>query len=234
MLRKIRFHKKETSYVVKVGVPAGLRMVLVNLAIVVVQARVNAFGVAAMAGCTLFFKLEGYLYALISALSLALTSFCGQNIGAGNYVRVRQGKQISMWIASGITVVLCVFLCVFAEDTCRVFITDEGAIAYGALQLRHQLPLYIIFTWNEIINGAVLSSGHTMVPMMISLFGMCVGRVGFIFIVSEFFYDIRVIYLAFPFSWIITHIGIVWYYYRGKWAKGMRFSQAIREQEAEA
>lgn len=229
-VRGIRLYKKETIYVVQVGVPAGLRMVLVNISNVIVQSQVNAFGVAAMAGCTLFFKLEGYLYAMISALSLALTSFSGQNIGAGNYVRAKQGKQISMWIASGITVFMSLVLCIFAEPCCRIFTTDTDAIAYGALQLRHQLPLYIIFSWNEIINGAVLSSGHTVVPMVVSLTGMCAARVGFIFLVSYFIPDIRVIYIAFPFSWIVTHIGINWYYYRGKWAGGMRFAEAVMAQ----
>lgn len=229
--RKIRFYKEETVYIVRIGVPAGLRMVLVNLSNVIVQSRVNAFGMEAMAGCTLFFKIEGYLYALISALSLALTSFAGQNIGAGNYKRAKKGKQISMYIATGVTLVLVLVMCFFAEPICSVFTDDVDAIAYGSMQLRHQLPLYIIFTWNEIINGAVLASGHTLVPMAVSLLGMCVARVSFIYIVSAFFYDIRVVYLAFPFSWIVTHIGIQWYYYRGKWIKGMRFSEAVKEQK---
>ena len=65
-VRGIRLYKKETIYVVQVGVPAGLRMVLVNISNVIVQSQVNAFGgLAAMAGCTLFFKLEGYLYAMM-------------------------------------------------------------------------------------------------------------------------------------------------------------------------
>ena len=230
-VRGIRLYGQETSYIVRIGVPAGLRMVLVSLSNVVVQARINAFGVDAMAGCTLFFKLEGYLYAMISALSLALTSFAGQNIGAGNYVRVRQGKRVCMSMAIGVTVVICLALCIWPEPACRIFTADEGSIAYGALQLRYQLPLYIIFTWTEIVNGVVLSSGHTIIPMVVSLLGMCAARVGFIFVVSEFFYNIRVIYLAFPFSWIVTMIGIAVYYHRGRWLQDMRFSEAVRKQQ---
>ena len=67
--------------------------------------------------------------------------------------------------------------------------------------------------------------------MIVSLVGMCVARVGFIFVVSEFFYDIRVIYLAFPFSWIVTHIGISVYYYCGRWIQGKRFAEAVKDQE---
>ena len=230
-VRKLRFYGKETAYIVKIGVPAGLRMVLINISNVIVQSRINAFGMEAMAGCTLFFKIEGYLYAMISALSLALTSFAGQNIGAADYIRAKKGKQICMWIASGVTIVLCVLLFFWAEPVCGIFTTDETSIAFGALQLRYQLPLYIVFSWNEIINGSVLSSGHSLVPMIVSLVGMCVARVGFIFVVSEFFYDIRVIYLAFPFSWIVTHIGISVYYYCGRWIQGKRFAEAVKDQE---
>ncbi len=232
-LKGIRLHRRETSYIVKIGVPAGLRMVLVSVSNVVVQARVNAFGVDAMAGCTLFFKIEGYLYAMISALSLALTSFAGQNIGAGNYVRVNRGKNVCMAMALGVTAAFSLLLCLFPEPACRIFVSDPSSIAYGALQLRYQLPLYIIFTWNEIINGVVLSSGHTIIPMIVSLLGMCVARVGFIFVVSEFFYNIRVIYLAFPFSWLVTMAGIAVYYFRGKWLQGMRFKEIVKMQREE-
>ncbi|MCI8506743.1 MAG: MATE family efflux transporter [Lachnospiraceae bacterium] len=230
---KLRLYWKETVYIVQVGVPAGLRMVLINVSNVIVQSRVNAFGMEAMAGCTLFFKIEGYLYALISALSLALTSFAGQNIGAADYIRAKKGKQICMRIAFGVTFAMTLLLCIWARPICQVFTGEEGAITYGVLQLRYQLPLYIIFSWNEIINGAVLSSGHSMAPMLISLFGMCVARVGFIFVVSAYVYDIRVIYLAFPFSWLVTHAGIQMYYYLGRWIQGKRFLEAVREQAAE-
>ena len=230
-VRGLRLYKEETLYIVRVGVPAGLRMVLINISNVIVQSRVNAFGMEAMAGCTLFFKIEGYLYAMISALSLALTSFAGQNIGAADYVRAKKGKRICMNLAAAVTVVLVVVLCVWAEPVCRIFTGEEPAVAYGALQLRYQLPLYLIFSWNEIINGAVLSSGHSVAPMVISLVGMCVARVGFIFVVSEFWYDIRVVYLAFPFSWLITHVGIQVYYYFGRWIQGKRFLEAVKEQE---
>ena len=208
----------------------ALATVVANIEVLLV---INAFGMEAMAGCTLFFKIEGYLYAMISALSLALTSFAGQNIGAADYVRAKKGKQICMNIAAAVTVVMVVVLCVWAEPICRIFTKEEPAVFYGALQLRYQLPLYIIFSWNEIINGAVLSSGHSVAPMVISLLGMCVGRVGFIFVASEFWYDIRVVYLAFPFSWLVTHVGIQFYYYSGKWIQGKRFLEAVREQEAE-
>ena len=118
-------------------------------------------------------------------------------------------------------------MCIWAEEICSIFTSDANAIYYGAMQLRHQLPLYMIFTWNEIINGAVQSSGHTVVPMMVSMFGMCVARVTFILVGLQIVNDVRVIYLAFPFSWIVTHIGITSYFYFGKWLHGMRYRDAV-------
>ncbi len=233
-VRELRLYRRETAYVIRIGVPAGMRMVLINISNVIVQSRINAFGMEAMAGSTLFFKIEGYLYAMISALSLALTSFAGQNIGAADYIRAKKGKKICMWIASGVTITMTLFIYIWAEPVCRVFTDTESAIAFGALQIRYQLPLYIVFSWNEVLNGAVLSSGHAVVPMVVSLIGMCVARVSFIFVVSSFIYDIRVVHLAFPFSWIVTHIGISSYYYFGKWIQGKRFAEAVKAQAVKA
>ena len=230
-IKKIGFYRQELLYIMKVGVPAGIRIVLVNFSNIVVQSRINAFGLEAMAGATLFYKLDGYLYTTISAVSLALTSFAGQNIGAADYRRVIQGKKTAMVMTTCTTLTLVAVMWFFTEPICRIFTSDGEAVAYGCLQLHYLLPLYVIFAWNEIINGTVLSSGHTVIPMLVNLLGMCGARLAFIFIGSYFVYDIRTIYLAFPFSWIVTHLFISLYYYRGKWMEGMCFSEAVKQQE---
>ncbi len=231
-LRQIRLWREETAYIIRVGIPAGLRMVLISFSNVIVQTKINQFGLEAMAGVTLFFRLEGYLYMTVSAISLALTSFCGQNIGAGNLSRLRQGQRVATGMALGISSLLILLLLVFTVPICSIFTRDPGAIYYARLQILYLLPLYFIFTLNEVINGAVLSSGRSVTPMVISLFGMCVARLGFIYAGLWVVWDIRAIYLSFPFSWIVTHLLLQLYYHRGHWVQGQRLRDAIAGQSA--
>lgn len=229
-LRAVRIWREEAAYIIRVGIPAGMRMVLISLSNVIVQTRINQFGLEAMAGVTLFFRLEGYLYMTVSAVSLALTSFCGQNIGAGNLSRLRRGQWVATGMAVGVSSLMILLMLLFTQPICHIFTQDPGAVYYARLQIVYLLPLYFLFTLTEVVNGAVLSSGRSVIPMLIGLAGMCAARVGFIYVALEIRWDIRMIYLAFPFSWIVTYSLLELYYHRGHWLQGQRLRDALAAQ----
>jgi putative MATE family efflux protein len=83
--------------IVKIGLPTGIQMSVISIANVMVQKNINSFGADAMAACGSYAKVEGFVFLPITCFSLALTTFIGQNLGAGRYDRVKAGSRFGLW-----------------------------------------------------------------------------------------------------------------------------------------
>jgi Na+-driven multidrug efflux pump len=90
-VREVRFDKKSLVDIIKYGLPSGVQNSVIAFANVVVQSNINSFGKAAMAGCGSYSKLEGFAFLPVTCFSQALSTFVGQNLGAGYYQRVKKG-----------------------------------------------------------------------------------------------------------------------------------------------
>ena len=95
-IRHIRFHKDSLLDIIRYGLPSGVQNSVIALANVVVQSNINSFGKAAMAGCGSYSKLEGFAFLPVTCFSQALSTFVGQNLGAGYYQRVKKGVAFSI------------------------------------------------------------------------------------------------------------------------------------------
>ena len=98
--RQVRFHGDMLRQVVYLGIPSGVQNSVISLANVIVQANINAFGSAAMAGCGAYSKIEGFAFLPVSCFSMALATFVSQNIGARRYDRVRSGIRLRAAVQS--------------------------------------------------------------------------------------------------------------------------------------
>ena len=87
-LRKIRLHSAPLSMLLKIGLPAGLQSTMYNLANMVIQAALNSFGTDTMAAWTAFGKVDSFYWMISSAFGVAITTFVGQNYGAGKIDRI--------------------------------------------------------------------------------------------------------------------------------------------------
>ena len=101
-IKDIAFDKGILVQILNIGLPSGLQNSIISIANVVVQANINAFGSAAMAGCGAYFKIEGFVFLPITCFSMALTTFISQNLGAGQTGRVK-GSLFwnSVWTGTG-------------------------------------------------------------------------------------------------------------------------------------
>lgn len=82
--------------VVRISVPCGLQSSMYNISNLLVQIKINAFGTVAMAGTTAYGKIDAFVYMPMAALSLAISTFVGQNIGAGRYDRMKKAIRVSL------------------------------------------------------------------------------------------------------------------------------------------
>ena len=163
--------------ILSTSIPAGLQAVFMSLSSLVIQTYINSFGYAAMAGMTVYARIEGFLYYPLFAFGIALTSFIGQNVGAHDLTRVRTGLRISLRLAAGGAMGMALIAGLAAPALVALF-TDDPAVAANALDaVYYTFPFYWLYGVNQIYIGAIRGLGDTLYPMMTALAAYCLFRV---------------------------------------------------------
>jgi putative efflux protein, MATE family len=211
-LKKIRIHMPMLGNIVRIGIPAGCQAVVISLSNVIIQSKINSFGSNAMAAASAMSKIDGFLYMLINAFGLAITTFVGQNIGAGKYDRVRQSVKTCMVMVIGSAAVLSCILTLNGRLLFTIFTNSEDVMVYAFKMMYLILPLYPLLSFAEVLSGATRGMGRSIVPMIISLAGMCIIRIIWIAVVPNLWQDISAVYLCYPVTWSLTGTAYVIYY----------------------
>lgn len=216
-LNKIRIQKKEALRIVKIGLPTGFQNMVISLSNMLVQSSVNAFGAAAMAGFGAYMKIDGFNILPITSFSMAVTTFTGQNYGAGKYDRVKKGMMVTMMMGIIYTLALGAFLLTFSEQTIRLFNRDTEVIAIGMTTMRYFCPFYWALSIMHALAGTVRGTGKSVPPMVILILSLCVFRIGWITFIVPHFSTIDGVFVLYPVSWIFGMILMGLYTWKGKW-----------------
>ena len=216
-ISKIRINFDILKKILVIGIPTVLQSVLVCFSNIIVQSKVNLFGLNVMAALSIYYKVEGFIYMPIEAMAMAISNFIGQNIGAKNLERVKKGKKLSMRICVVMTVLIGGLIMLLHTPILKIFTTDEKVIYYGTQFILFIVPLYFIYAMNQILSGVLRGAGQTFIPMVIGLVCMCGLRVGWLVVMIGIVKDVRIIYASYPLTWIFTNIFMSIYYYKGKW-----------------
>lgn len=141
----------------ELGIPMALQSTLISLSGMVLQGVVNSFGQTVMAAYTVVGKVEQLVQMPYSSLSTAITSFAGQNKGAGKIDRVKQGYKVSWLIVLGLSLALIPFFYLLGRWTVSCFVGDADVIAMGATALKidclFYFPLGMIYIPRGLLNG---------------------------------------------------------------------------------
>ena len=154
-LKKLRIHKKQIIRIVKLGVPAGVQSSLLTISNMVVQFYINGFGQDAMAAFTAYFKVENFMYLPILAFGQAMTSFVGQNIGAGQLKRVKKGVKIGLLLGMSSTIIVSTIVLLSRYYLFRMFNSELEVIQCGIQILMITAPVYFIYVAIEVLSGTV-------------------------------------------------------------------------------
>ncbi len=227
--RKIRLHMTLMGRIMRIGLPAGLQSIMYSFSNVLIQTAVNGFGTVTLAAWTAYGKLDGLYWMTINAFGMAITTFVGQNFGAGLYDRVRKSVRVCMMMAAGATAVLSVFLLLAGEGLYRLFSNDEEVIRQGMVILRLLVPTYITYLCVEILSGAVRGAGDSLIPTLMTLVGICLLRVVWVDFIAPAYQSVTFMLLCYPVTWVITSLLFVVYYLRGGWLR-----RCIRASEQKA
>ncbi len=220
--RALRFNSGVLKRICSIGIPSSLQMGITAMSNVFVQSYINRFESACMAGWAAYNKLDAFAMLPLMGFSMAVTTFVGQNYGAGKLDRARRGPLIGMGIGTIIMIAILTPMMVFAPTLVRLFNQEPEVIAFGTLFLRLISPFYLLCTINQIYSGALRGVGDTRATMIIMLFSFVLFRQLYLFTVYRLGGGIVPISLGYPAGWIMCSAVILIYYYRFARQKAIR------------
>ena len=212
-LRDLRIHWDMLKKIVAVGIPAALQMAITAFSNVFVQGYINYFGPDCMSGWTAYTKIDQLVILPVQSLSLASTTFVGQNLGVGNVERAKGGVRRALYLSFAVTAVLLVPVLTLAPDMTAFFNSKPEVVSYGALLLRLLSPFYFFFCINQIYSGALRGSGNSQVPMFIMLGSFVVFRQIYLYVMAHFISnEIVPIAMGYPAGWFVCSAVTLLYY----------------------
>ena len=216
-LSAIRLHRKMAGRIIRVGLPTGIQNMVISFSNVLVQASVNSYGAAAMAGFAAYMKIDGFNILPVTSFSMAATTFVGQNYGAGNLKRVKKGTWVTL--AMGVLYTLCTgaLLLAFQTPIMHLFTSDETVVSFGCIAMHYFCPFYFLLSILHGMAGAVHGTGRSVPPMVVLLVSLCLFRVVWIQFVLPFFSGIEGVFVLYPVSWALGAVLMVLYAWKGSW-----------------
>ena len=149
---------------------------------------------------------------IAAAYSSALTTFVGQNYGAGLYTRVRQGMKICIGMLSISAIFLSICLMTFGRQIASLFSNDSQVILETVQIIYYIVPYYVTYSGAEIISATMRGCGDAFKPMIIVCCGVCLLRILWVIGIPDIFASFHMVVVCYPISWAATSILFVGYY----------------------
>ncbi len=207
-LKKLRIAGNMLKEIARIGLPAGFQGVLFSISNVMIQSSINAFGATVMAGSSAAGNLEGFVYVGMNAFHQAAVSFSSQNLGAGEYKRIWRIAVVCQVCVTVVGLLMGVGVWFFGSELLRIYTTSQEVVNAGLVRLTYVCLPYALCGMMDVMTGSLRGIGYSVMPMLVSILGICVFRVAWIATVCKLpaCSDIDFVYLSYPISWIITLI----------------------------
>ena len=213
-LREIRFYRVSLNSVLRIGIPAALEATMYTIANLIIQVFVNELGTDTVAAWGTFAKIDAVYWMVVNAFGISITTFVGQNYGAGKVKRMRKSVGICLGMSYAGAILVSGVLYALAGPLYRLFTTDENVVRIGVDMMHFLLPSYFMYVVIGILSGALRGAGRVLVPMLLTCGGVCLIRIVWMFGVFPGHPGINTIMLSYPVSWGITAVLFIIYYFR--------------------
>lgn len=215
--RAVRPQKRLLLEIFRLGLPSGFQNSAISIANLVVQSNINAFGDAAMAGSGSYLKIEGFAFLPVTCLTMAMTTFVGQNIGARRYDRVKQGARLGAGMIMVLIEVVGATIFFAAPFLIGLFSPTPEVIAFGVRHARTTSLFFCLLGFSHASAAILRGAGRTVTPMLVMMSVWCLFRITYITVVVAVFHDITWVYTAYPVTWTISSILYAVTLWRGNW-----------------
>ena len=161
--------KKYTLTLIRLGLPSGITQAIFSMSMIAVQSLTNTFGELYIAANVIVMRVDGFVMLPAFSFGSAMTTYAGQNIGARQMDRVREGAAKGTLAAMGISTVLTVLILLFGRYLMGIFTTTESLISLSNNMMRILAAGYIAMEVTQCLSGIMRGAGDTVTPMWISI-----------------------------------------------------------------
>ncbi len=228
ILRKnelLRFHLKGVVFdkeifikAIKIGLPSGIQHVLFSLGMMALFSIVNKFGVKVIAAYSAALRLDSLAIMPSINLSSALSTFVGQNLGAGKIERVNKGLLTTISMSFSISLFITIIFYFFGENLMMLFTDDPEVVRYGKEYLVIVSSFYVLFSALFSLNAVMRGAGDVIIPMIITLISLWIVRIPFAYFLSDTLGE-KAVWWSGPAGWMIGIIMSYFYYKTSRWKK---------------
>lgn len=210
---KIRIYPTEMKRILQIGIPAGVQGMVFSFSNIFVQSAINTYGAAAIAGSSISQLFDAYCYFVLYAFCGTEVTFIGQNYGAGQVERCKRIFRLC-FLFGALGCLAANMLFVFGLDGVLALFTNDPQVAYYAkLRTLHVLVFQSVAAFYEIPASAMRGLGHSLEPALLTIFGTCLLRLGWIFFVCPVLPGYANLMIVYPISWAITGVLVMTSYF---------------------
>ena len=228
VLRKsnLKLKSKYVKQLVSLGLPSGVTQAIFSSAMIIVQSLTNSFGEMFIAANVIIMRVDGFAMMPNFSFGTAMTTYAGQNVGAGKMDRVVKGAKQGTVMAVGVSATITGIILLFGKYLMGIF-TDTAELVEMSRYLMGILAVgYVAMAVTQSLSGVMRGAGDTVTPMWISLFTTVLVRVPVAYGISYFtrtaelpFGRFECIHLSLLASWCIGALLTFICYRAGAWKK---------------
>lgn len=222
-LKEIRLSPVFLHNIIRIGLPAGIQSTMYSLSNLIVQASINSFGTDTIAAWTAYGKVDGIFWMIMGAYGVAITTFAGQNFGAGKYDRIKKSVRICLGMAAFTSILLSVIVLAGGRIFFGLFTNDPNVVSIGLGMMWVISPSYVTYICIEILGGTTRGCGDAIPPMLITAVGVCVLRVTWVLAAVPLRPEVSTVAFSYPLTWTVTSLFFIVYYLKGNWLKRCRY-----------
>jgi putative MATE family efflux protein len=210
-IKNTRFHKKELKKILGIGIPMGLGSSMFTISNLLIQSSINAFGEMAIAGNTVAVNIEAFGDSFPVAIENAAVTFVGQNVGAKKTERIPRILGACLFACTVIPLFFAGVFFLLGKYLCMAFNPDPVVIDWALKRIFIVGAFYAFAAPMRGFGAALKGMGHSVSPMLVSLFFTCIARVLYVLFIYANFAEkiIEYIYIIYPITWVLTGIFLI-------------------------
>lgn len=220
----LKMTKQHSLNIIRLGVPSGVTQAIISMAMLVVQSLTNSFGEQFIAANVIVMRVDGFAMLPNFSFGTAMTTYAGQNVGAGAYDRVSKGAKQGTFMALGTSAVITGLILLFGKHLMGIFTNTDSLVTLSMRMMRILAVGYIAMAVTQSLSGVMRGAGDTLTPMWISLVTTIIVRVplayGLVYLTKSAQYPKgreECIFISLLISWIFGALVTAIFYRKGKW-----------------
>lgn len=215
---KLHMDRKELGAMLRIGLPAALQSSMFNICNLLLQSAINSMGTDHVAAWSGVWKLDGIYWPICNAIGATVMTFVGQNYGAGRKDRIRQTIRSGIVIHMTLSVLVSTIMCLGRWTWMGFFAKgDPVVLQSGVNVMLYMMPFYVLFSCTEVLSGAMRGVGKAITSTGITLFGICILRIVYLYTVIRPNTTDFTVAMCYPLTWGITSLMFVGYYFISHW-----------------